>query len=45
MRTDDPLGPHELVLAIEIVSPSDPDSDYRGLRLSAAFPTVPPAHR
>jgi hypothetical protein len=45
MRTDNPLGPHELVLAIEIASPSDPVSDYRGLHLSAACPTVPPALR
>ncbi|MEU3900929.1 Uma2 family endonuclease [Streptomyces sp. NPDC045251] len=29
MQTDDPLDPHEIVLAIEIVSPSNPDNDYR----------------
>ncbi|MFC7816178.1 Uma2 family endonuclease [Streptomyces sp. NPDC057367] len=29
METDDPLDPHEIVLAIEIVSPSNPDNDYR----------------
>ncbi|MFK4118241.1 Uma2 family endonuclease [Streptomyces longwoodensis] len=29
METDDPLDPREIVLAIEIVSPSNPDNDYR----------------
>ncbi|WP_427921434.1 Uma2 family endonuclease [Streptomyces sp. cg40] len=28
MLTDDPLDPHEILLAIEIVSPSNPDNDY-----------------
>ncbi|MFD5803519.1 Uma2 family endonuclease [Streptomyces sp. NPDC127020] len=29
MQTDSPLDPHEITLAIEIVSPSNPDNDYR----------------
>ncbi|MFF4039450.1 Uma2 family endonuclease [Streptomyces sp. NPDC001816] len=29
MDTDDPLDPREITLAIEIVSPSNPDNDYR----------------
>lgn len=29
METDDPLDPREIVLAIEIVSPSHPENDYR----------------
>ncbi|BBC34845.1 hypothetical protein SGFS_061390 [Streptomyces graminofaciens] len=29
MMTDDPLDPREITLAIEIVSPSNPDNDYR----------------
>ncbi|MEU5346000.1 MULTISPECIES: Uma2 family endonuclease [unclassified Streptomyces] len=28
MLTDDPLDPHEILLAIEIVSPSNPANDY-----------------
>lgn len=28
MLTDDPLNPHEILLAIEIVSPSNPANDY-----------------
>ncbi|WP_329254130.1 Uma2 family endonuclease [Streptomyces sp. NBC_01478] len=28
METDDPLDPHEILLAIEIVSPSNPGNDY-----------------
>jgi Uma2 family endonuclease len=28
METDDPLDPREILLAIEIVSPSNPNSDY-----------------
>lgn len=28
METDDPLDPREIVLAIEIVSPSNPENDY-----------------
>ncbi|KUO21276.1 Uma2 family endonuclease [Streptomyces dysideae] len=28
MLTDEPLDPHEIVLAIEIVSPSNPSNDY-----------------
>lgn len=28
MQTDDPLDPHEIVLAIEIVSPTNPENDY-----------------
>ncbi|MGA5135568.1 Uma2 family endonuclease [Streptomyces olivoreticuli] len=30
MDTDDPLDPHEILLAIEIVSPSNPKNDYEG---------------
>ncbi|MGW0706694.1 Uma2 family endonuclease [Streptomyces sp. NPDC002643] len=29
MDTDDPLDPRDIVLAIEIVSPSNPDNDYK----------------
>ncbi|PWG08839.1 Uma2 family endonuclease [Streptomyces sp. V2] len=29
METDDPLDPREIVLAVEIVSPSNPENDYR----------------
>ncbi|MEX3101345.1 MULTISPECIES: Uma2 family endonuclease [unclassified Streptomyces] len=29
MQTDGPLDPREIVLAIEIVSPSNPENDYR----------------
>ncbi|WP_230396172.1 Uma2 family endonuclease [Streptomyces blattellae] len=29
METDEPLDPREITLAIEIVSPSNPDNDYR----------------
>ncbi|MBX9398708.1 Uma2 family endonuclease [Streptomyces sp. TRM72054] len=29
MQTDDPLDPHEIALAVEIVSPSNPDNAYR----------------
>ncbi len=28
METDDPLDPHQILLAIEIVSPSNPGNDY-----------------
>ncbi|MFF9486847.1 Uma2 family endonuclease [Streptomyces sp. NPDC014676] len=28
METDDPLDPHEIVVAIEIISPSNPENDY-----------------
>ncbi|MDX2826023.1 Uma2 family endonuclease [Streptomyces ipomoeae] len=29
MLTDDPLDPREILLAVEIVSPSNPDNDYK----------------
>jgi Uma2 family endonuclease len=38
METDDPLDAREIVLAVEIVSPSNPNNDYHGK--SADYPAM-----
>ncbi|MFD3927343.1 Uma2 family endonuclease [Streptomyces sp. NPDC058614] len=42
MLTDDPLDPHEILLAIEIVSPSNPANDYEAK--SRDYPAMGIAH-